>query len=289
VIRGPMNLTLLSWNILAPMWVHPDYFPGISENIVSTKFRRESFYATLKYLLEKYSIDVIGFQEAQESEISQPEFLKILEDFEPAKLSKNEPQCWESWLKTNEYQENGTIIYLRKGRFSDIQTYRYLISEDGNAATLITCTLHHQKLLLINTHLETVSSQMRQIQVQNIQSFIHTLLPATDRPPIYWLGDFNMKPQDPLNRALISGKWRDFVQEICLDFPTWFSVKRAPARIDFIYGLGDMRVMGGEVPHVLRTGSWGENCAEVIRRFGSDHLPILVKTVVKVGENGCRL
>jgi len=169
-------ITVASWNILAPLWVHTQHFPDVEPSIFHIETRRKSIGRTLMHLAS--NVDIICLQEVQRSELEHAAGLKLLEnlDFEIASLSHNEHTCWRQWLIEGSMEDNGTIILLKKNKFSQRKITRELISEDGNAATLLTCLVNGVPLVLVNSHFDTDSPLRRELQAKCIQSLFEEAL-----------------------------------------------------------------------------------------------------------------
>jgi hypothetical protein len=113
------RLGVVSWNILAPIWVHPAHYPGMSLLVpllqigVDTSILETSSRTNLRLrTLKQSTADIFLLQEVQTSEFD------ILtehmgSDFEVLGLCKNDPQLWQDWLKGNKHQDNGIVWQLR--------------------------------------------------------------------------------------------------------------------------------------------------------------------------------
>jgi endonuclease/exonuclease/phosphatase family metal-dependent hydrolase len=275
------KITVLSWNVLAPLWVHPDFYPGVHSKDLDLDSRRKVFWKYLEEILEKNpTIDVIGFQEAMPSEMMRSELRQLLQSFDPTPLSVNEPTCWSSWLR-GPYQENGTILFLRKDRFSDIQSRREFISDDGNAATIVSCSLNGRKIYFINSHIDTESRKTREQQIHKIQKMYENdkdnLRMGMDSVT-FWLGDFNVTSDTDLIQYVISKGWRDLLKEKGMDSPTVCTARSLPRHIDYIFGIGPIQTIHAFIPQIPVLDSSASYCAHSLRHFGSDHLPVLATT-----------
>jgi len=164
-------LSITSWNILAPLWVHSDHFPNVDPSVFTITSRRKSILRTLRDL---NTTDIFCLQEVQRSEL---ENLMDLESmFDIFAFSWNEPTCWKNWLIDRVMEENGTIVLLRKNKFSNVEISRAVVSEDGNAVTLLKCHFNGAPLFLVNSHLDTDCADRRERQIQRIQTlFTETL------------------------------------------------------------------------------------------------------------------
>jgi len=298
------SISVLSWNILAPMWVHPSHFPETDMKIFESSVRRKLIYSGLHKLARQ--ADIICLQEVQGSELQQPDgFVQLESDFDIADLSNNEPTCWANWLIDQPMQDNGTLVLLRKGKFKDVNVSRVVISEDGNAATVVTCKLNGKNVIIVNSHMDTDTQDRRSRQAAkilsifdefcgrhrrssngnlnsqdtNIDGIPHNIPMDTNSIQI-WAGDFNMESNNSIIKDLISHGWRDLMKEQKLDHPTVCSSKENARRIDYLFCKGENIVTGGFVPEVPSRKNPPQLCTWAISKLGSDHIPIIASLLL---------
>jgi len=205
-------------------------------------------------------------------------------------------------------QDNGTLILVRKNTFTNVQISRRVTSDDGNAATLLTCQLDGVPLILVNSHFDTDSPTRREQQAKLIENLFQEAIQnsklytngnftrnplktsngkrtnghvvgnntAHRDPILIWAGDFNMEKDNDLIQSIFSHGWRDLLQEKEASYPTLCSARKTPQRIDFILGKGNVVVKDASVPAIPLQNNPAEYCSWAVRKFGSDHLPVSV-------------
>ena len=187
-------LVIKSFNILAPVWVKPEWFPDVSKDLLDIKNRRERYMSCI--LAD--DPDIICLQEVTASELvyirSTLENTHIISE-----LAANNP--------TSASEDNGTATLIRKSnylcnpRWSIKKWYEY-----GNMSMILDIDFYEtsngpiKPLTIINTHLEFDPDGFDK-EASAIMSFwtsrnTSNLMKSMPIKTFIWCGDFNQTPKD---------------------------------------------------------------------------------------------
>ena len=109
------SINVITFNILAPCWASPSYYPATTLSYLDRGYRRGQI---INFLLSQPQADVITLQE-----VTQIEFgfisnkLKNYTGF----MSFHAPTYWSNWITEDPpWEPNGNAIFLKKSRFKNI-------------------------------------------------------------------------------------------------------------------------------------------------------------------------
>jgi len=173
------------------------------------------------------------------------------------------------------------LCFGREGVFSEVKYERVLISEDGNAGTLMTCWFNGFPLVLLNSHLDT-EAELKERQIVRIEEIFskakQTL--SSCSPICIWGGDFNTTSEEQQFETIRSFGWKDSVYPFRdIKQPTCFGSNIAKPRgaIDHLLVQGNCKTKKTQIPqpeYCFQTPA--EGCCWAVQTYGSDHVPIVV-------------
>ena len=179
--KSSHDLSLLSWNILAPCWVLKEWYPSLYDLAADNQTRLELIVAHIRSI----NHDVVMIQEAQEDRLSL--FKEKLGDKYLLEFVSNNP--------TPASQANGLLTLIRKNysHASEIKiTNGILDLQRGDAIQII--TIPSKNLHLLNLHLDY---HHRVVQSKMIQDRCDALL-GTRHAMAVMAGDLNAEIKDQL-------------------------------------------------------------------------------------------
>jgi len=263
-------LRVVSWNVLAPMWVHGDTFPGVNASVVAPENRLPKRLE----ILDAMSPDIILLQEVQESE-----FRGISNhyerDYELLGLARNSSDLWRDWRRGNEYEDNGPMVLLRGGIISKVRWESIPLTSAGDTLTFVTEFFGNRNFFVVNTHLETISQETRNEQFSFVLDFLNKKLCGGSeqifQPIVIWGGDFNERrdgTQENIIRLRNFG-FRDCFEEL-KDKPTC-----GYKGLDYVWVIGAEDVTGSSIPDIESVdGDMHIGWASALMKVGSDHVPL---------------
>lgn len=271
------TVSMLSFNVLAPVWAAPDWYPEtIDMTLLDTAARRARIGALLAS--RAATTDLVCLQEVQESEL--PAMLAALGDGFTGAMAHNDPDWWSNWVVPEiPWAPNGTALAVRTSAFSRVAFRDVPLSEDGNHALLMT-GLHRatgRPVRAISVHLDSDVQANRTREARSAVAQLPSVAGAAD----VVCGDLN---EDSVTGAagnvLQRAGFTDVLDASGVREPThpWSSSYNGATRwaiIDHLLVRGAAPVSGD----VLDFGVWAieDEVARIeanIVNTGSDHFPI---------------
>ena len=129
------RLPMVSFNVLAPVWAAPDWYPPeMDMSLLDADYRRARITAFLA--ARAADTDIFCLQEVQESEL--PAFLAALGSGFTGAMAHNDRDWWSNWVvPAIPWAPNGTAIVVRRRAFSNLTFRDIPLSGDGNHAELV--------------------------------------------------------------------------------------------------------------------------------------------------------
>jgi endonuclease/exonuclease/phosphatase family metal-dependent hydrolase len=180
------RLSMVTFNVLAPVWAAPDWYPPeMDMTLLDTAFRRERITA---FLAERAAdTDIFCLQEVQESEL--PAFLAALGGFAGA-MAHNDRDWWSNWVVPEiPWAPNGTAIAVRRQAFSDLTFRDVPLSGDGNHGVIVE-GVHRatgRRVRAASIHLDSDHESNRRREARSLMA---ELPPAGNTTDVV-CGDFN--------------------------------------------------------------------------------------------------
>jgi len=293
VPKVPGEFSVMSFNILAPIWVGDDgkttgpffnYVPSTS--YFKTENRRPLIVKTIL----GSNPDILLLQEAQESEI---EFLKgeltgytLVTNGYHGKDTKG-VEMWRQWIKEeyiHKWQPNGNPIFVRTSLVDTLdaksQARTIKVSSDGCSVGAIVITVNNKRVAIVNVHMShPTDAQLipnvpnNEYQWEQIQKFCKAQ--KVDHTVIG--GDYNVNVDHDFYKKLIAEKWVDHGKAFKEFWGTCTSLaynktERHTERIDYIMSDG-MKCSAFKAP-VRVPISKRNQIQQALEACGSDHLPL---------------
>lgn len=280
--RGPASLTIVSYNVLAPIWAAPRFYPdGMDLAVLDPIARRQARQA----LLRSIAFDVACLQEVTESELA-----AVLVDLGPGYsgfLARNHEDYWSGW-GTPElgWEPNGPAIVVRAAIAIDPAFADLEVSAAGNHAAVL--DLNHRGsnvgLRIVSVHLDADAHETR---LAELRALLRALPARADTVDII-AGDLNEGTAGtPLGDALTAAGFVDVLEALGMSAPTHPVLRpgddfAALAVIDHVLTRGG-RPVGGRV---IDSGVWAEASSPKrietqLRVAGSDHLPVEARVALR--------
>jgi len=240
-------------NLLAPRWAIPRHYPEATHHLFTDHEKR---FAKAMENIETQDPDIVFLQEVEESGMDRVE--ERFRDTYRVTRSYHHPDLWRDWknLETPESSDSPHgLLTLTRNSLPLLDSRSIPLSPDGNCASILTLGDTSNKIYCVNTHLDTLNSNLRQHQMSSMEKHI-VKLDSSD--PIVWGGDFNMdltretKPEG-FNIMSVSGD-------------TAYDLLNS-RRVDFIMSRSG-RVLSSSEPPITTS------LVDCLQWYGSDHVPV---------------
>jgi len=285
MIKDKLQLNVVTFNILAPVWVSPAYYPCVDPTALDTTTR----LALIIQYIEETQADVVALQEVQGT----MDVLGILE----VRLgmsyyvftAMHGPTLWSEWLLEGQHAlPTGNAVLVRKalGAPEDFTVSSEELSDDGNTMVVV----QGAGLRIFSVHLETLKEDIRVAQIARL--FVKYPVPQPGVLDIL-AGDLNA-PQSWLLPHLTQrqGAAATFVPAALRAGSSCFNSDKFGG--DFIGNQVDHVMLRGlpvdytftslpADPYVNGAGGYtgsvedqvmGPKVEWTLRRYGSDHIPV---------------
>lgn len=254
------SLKIVTWNILADIWVNEKFYKGIPPALLNKNLR----YTRTKAVLNLIDADVVMLQEVElDIYLKLRRYYKL--KYVVVKLYANEEKLWRSELAPHKkMQLSGNLILIRRNLAKDIQAASLKLSKDGDVAGLIRFTWRRTKYMMVNVHLSTTKKTRGHE--------IRTLLQSLELYSNYRLiiaGDFNARPTDQIHKLLTSKGFRTKTE---LQVHTYYNTEH----VDYVY-VRAVPIQSGHVYNdllLLHKGVYAKQ--DLLEKYGSDHLPVTI-------------
>lgn len=295
----PHKLTLISWNLLAPIWAQCREYPVLGLTCRELAFARRQKQVQHQLKHTNMEADLYLFQEVD------PDWLSFLQRTLGATYDCYFlPHGRYHWAEqyhapsgtsdTSPPPLNGNAILVRKTHtnrgirspktstptLSVQQTYVYHLDARGNRALAMDVRWNGQTIHVVNVHLDDRHAARRHQQLTLLECFIRL---RTHHTPVIVGGDFNTsRAHSLLCRALPTYQWSAPHTR-----PTHIHQKQ-PLRIDFIFWGVPKATLSKTPPkealpeashHTTTLGvpPLPTTLRDLLSRTGSDHLPVCMK------------
>lgn len=185
--EAALNLKVLTFNVLAPCWASPTYYPAGSVSKLERMYRRNRIISFLNQAVAS-GVAVIALQEVQIDEY--PFFYDALKTLFEGSMSFHNDSYWSSWITADPpFARNGNALFLRKDIFTNIQFSDKPLSDDGNHCVYATAQnkVNAMKFRIASMHLDADNSSRR----NNELSALFGILPNQVNTVDIVAGDFN--------------------------------------------------------------------------------------------------
>lgn len=149
------QLSIMTFNILAPCWADPSYYPASTAPYLDRLARRQAIIALLKQYQQ--TVDVFALQE-----VAQVEFNAIRDALKQTHVglqANHAPSYWANWVTPQTpWEPNGNAILVRKDRFTSLAFEDFASSSSGNHSALFTGTIRNsggRTVRIASVHLDS--------------------------------------------------------------------------------------------------------------------------------------
>ena len=115
------NLSVLTFNILAPCWASPSYYPVAAKPELNRYKRRIKIIRFLKRVTAK--VDIIALEE-----ITKQEFIAIKKALHEDYYAFSSYHAREHWLdeivRDTPWEPNGVALFIKKSRFYHVRRFK---------------------------------------------------------------------------------------------------------------------------------------------------------------------
>jgi len=260
------QIKILSWNLLAEVWLNPEWFKGVEQKYMQLPRRLQTIVETIK---ERKDCDILLFQEIDENMF--PFLCKELKtlEFDLMPISQNKPTSAKD--KNGKTIANGTAVAIRSQTWSksNLTVHAQLMCDMG--ATVIKLSTGEK---IVNVHLDRGTDGDK--QTESLQKYLDD-----NKGKTAIIGDFNRTPEEMKTWvAQLKG-------QLCTpDGSLCFSLGQTNfLQLDHGVGIGGLVVK--EFPEAATFVSWRKFFACIrqewgpinvmntaLYRVGSDHLPV---------------
>lgn len=128
-VKTNHSIYVLSFNVLAPCWASPDYYPPGAASYLARELRRKHIIDFLNSVADK--ADIITLQETTQIEFGF--FKQALQDRFYGFQAYHDPQYWSNWITKNPpWEPNGVAIFVKKTTFTNVNFLDLPLTTDGN-------------------------------------------------------------------------------------------------------------------------------------------------------------
>lgn len=180
------QLKVITFNILAPCWASPSYYPASASIYLDRVYRRTKI---INFLKSRPTADIISLQE-----VTVVEYGYIRDALKKDYISfqsLHDPTYWSNWITENPpWESNGNAVFLKKSRFTNINFQDIALTDDGNHAVYIQATdiNTNKKIRIAGIHLDSDRSYNRE---RELKALFALMLPLNDVMDVV-AGDFNI-------------------------------------------------------------------------------------------------
>lgn len=271
------QIYVVSFNVLAPCWASPKYYPSGVAPYLDRVLRRSHIMSFLNSVAPK--ADIIALQETTQTEFEY--FKEDLQNDFYAFQAYHDPSYWSNWITPGiPWEPNGVAIFVKKSTFTNVSFLDKPLTEDGNHSAYFEGIVQStgKKVRAVSIHLDNDHGYNRHYELKALLQF---LTKESVNPDII-AGDFNFGTEGGVIKRLLDNN--HFVDVLhYLGREEWthpFDVEgdRNSGIIDHIAVRNATPIDG----HVLNFGLWKlyphDQTGRVIANLeisGSDHFPIL--------------
>ena len=181
------NIKVLTFNVLAPCWASPQYYPASSLPKLERVYRRNRIIAFLNQAVSS-GVGIIALQEVQIDEY--PYYYSALKTLFEGFNSYHDDQYWSSWITTDPpFARNGNALFLRRDLFANWQFSDKALSDGGNHCVYATAQdkILGRNFRIASIHLDSDNSSRR----NNELTALFSSLPVQSNTVDIVAGDFN--------------------------------------------------------------------------------------------------
>ncbi|MGD9591013.1 MAG: endonuclease/exonuclease/phosphatase family protein [Candidatus Berkiella sp.] len=273
------TLKVVSFNILAPCWASPSYYPESSLPLLNRELRRDRIIAFLQQ--QASTTDVFALQETTQVEL---QYIKdAMKNSFDLYAAYHSPTYWSNWI-TNDppWEPNGVALLVKKNLLTNINFQDLALSNDGNHAAYIIAKRKSnpsQVIRIASVHLDSDKPYNRE---RELNSLLEIMSPQSNAIDIIG-GDINFEiTNGNLKNNLATAGFTDSLTALGKDgftspYSTTYYMSSNWSDIDHIL-IRNMTPLSGEIISSNLFTIYPDNEeARINANFsicGSDHFPI---------------
>ena len=179
------TLRVVAFNVLAPPWADPAYYPDAAAPLLDRTYRRARIIRFLA--AQAKNTDIFALQETTPTELAH--IAAALPGF-TAFQANHRPDYWSNWITpANPWELNGVALLVKKTRFKSLSFRDVALTTDGNHAAMMTAVsaTTGTPVRAISVHFDADSATNRKREFNAALA----LLPARASSIDVIAGDFN--------------------------------------------------------------------------------------------------
>ena len=196
-------ISMLSFNVLAPSWADPSYYPNVAEKWLIPSGKR--IERTVKYIVKRCDdsfdvLDAMAFQETEEM------FHTILHGAITTKYhyarANHDDTYWSKHAvasngRSTLFMSNGVSLALRRDRYDDVSYYDIALGTGNHCVVALARHRASQcTVCFASVHFDSDKSWRRDVEIRNFTNAIESL--TDTRRTVVVAGDFNATLEDSI-------------------------------------------------------------------------------------------
>lgn len=268
-------ISVISFNVLAPCWASPKYYPSAALPFLDKKLRRPLIIDLLKKMGDK--ADIIALQETTQTEFYY--FKKALQKNYYAFQANHAPHYWSSWnSSTIPVEPNGVALFIKRTSFSHVYFKNLALTQDGNHSAYFEGVQKSTGKVVraASIHLDSELSSNREKELNALLSVMRSRA-SND----FIIGDFNFGTQSgTLHQYLSQNNFKDVLHTLHKEEWTHPFNEKGDVNagiLDHIVVRNAKAIDG----RVLNFGLWklypkdeNQRIISNLQKTGSDHFPL---------------
>jgi endonuclease/exonuclease/phosphatase family metal-dependent hydrolase len=179
------TLRVVTFNVLAPPWADPAYYPAEAAALLDRTYRRERIIRFLT--AQARTTDIFALQETTPTELAH--IAAAVPGFTPFQAN-HRPDYWSNWITpANPWEPNGVALLVKTRRFTSMSFRDVPLSSDGNHAAMMTAVSATTgvPVRVLSIHLDSDSAGNRNREFNAALSYLVARPSSID----FIAGDFN--------------------------------------------------------------------------------------------------
>lgn len=220
------SIRILTFNILAPHYADPKYYPLSSEYYLDTNYRRRYIIEFLRKFKDSY--DILSLQEVTDdtpgdnNSIASGEFKYINNELSNEFIGKffpHDKDYWDHWCKKGEYFLTGNALFFRKRVFRNPKFTNLSLLTGNHAVKGEAYHIPSGKFVrAVALHLDSDSGDNRIIELTSLMN----QMPENNNIIDIVAGDFNTSTTlHPIKIILANNHFKDALLEVNDTKPTF--------------------------------------------------------------------
>lgn len=274
------NLRVLTYNILAPVFVTASEYP-VDPALLARDARWPIIFAYLQSVIDQF--DVFCLQEVEETIV--PFLVSVLGGAFVSHFEAHDPSHWSGYYDAaHPYVANGNMVFIRKSKVSGSVTFGAVVTPEDGAHHLSAefTTVNGKRVQLFCVHLDSDVGGNRKKELLDIISafkagYEHIVC-----------GDWNCNTDVAnLQKILKSGNIRDGMKELgplkdvaTHPFTDKYNDNPVYGAIDRVAISKNIQILYDSMVFSIIAATDTERISACLRLYGTDHYPVFFNLVV---------